>query len=102
MYQSNTVSLLERGKYCKPRAQVSTTYRVMFNAHCLFGWFIGSKIGIRVNLCPTDTVFLVVLASTWDPYQTWLVPLNWEEYGPFVFRRGSTKLGSELFAEKPM
>lgn len=102
MYQGDTVSLLVRGKACKARTQVSTSYWVMFNAHYPFERFIGSEVGIRVNLCPADAVLLVVLASTWDPYQAWLVPLNWEEYGPFVFQRGSIRLGSELFAEKPM
>jgi hypothetical protein len=101
MYQRDTVSFLVWSKACEPSAQVSTSYRVMFNAHCPWERFISSKIGVRINLCPCGAV-LIILASTWDPYQTWLVTLNWEEYGPLVFRRGSIGLNSELFAEKAM
>jgi hypothetical protein len=102
MYQRDTVSFLVRSKARKPRAQVSTSNWVMFNAHSPFGRFIVSKVGIRINLCPSDAVLLIVLASALNPYQTWLVALNWEEYGPLVFRRGSIGLNSELFAEKAM
>ncbi|KAJ6178622.1 hypothetical protein N7519_009083 [Penicillium mononematosum] len=101
MYQGDTVSFLA-GKAYKPRSKVSTSYWVMFNAHYPFERFISSKVGIRIDLLPSDAVLLVVLTSTRDPYQTWLVSVNWEEYGSFVFRRGSIGLNSELFAEKAM
>jgi hypothetical protein len=101
MYQRDTVSFLA-GKAYKPRAQVSTSYWVMFNTHYPSERFISSKVGVRNNLCPSDAVFLVVLTSTRDPYQAWLVSVSWEEYGSFVFWRGSIGLSSELFAEKAM
>lgn len=101
MYQRDTVSF-PAGKPYKPRAQVSTSYWVMFNAQSPFGRFISSKVGIRIDLFPSDAVLLVVLISRRDPYQTWLVSISWEEYGSFVFRGGSIGLGSELFAEKAM
>ncbi|KAJ5639940.1 uncharacterized protein N7484_007802 [Penicillium longicatenatum] len=101
MYQGDTVSFLGRGKDGKPRAQVSTPYWVMFNAHYALGRFIISKVGMQINLCPSDAIF-ALSASTSDPYQTWLDFISWEVYGTFVFWRWSIELSSELLAEKAM
>lgn len=101
MYQSDTVSSLVWGIACKSSAQISTSYWVMFDAHSPFYWFISSKVGKWINLCPVDPI-LIVLASAWNPNQTWLVSFSWEVYSPFVFRRWSIELSSELLAKKAM